>query len=108
MAGLDLKEESKVNLNLKSLISIIVGIVSLAGIWFSLKGDLSQLQIDVMRMKDDVELNHEFRVKWPRGEMGSLPDDAEQNLKIHYLQKEVDKLSETVKELELESAKLKK
>ena len=108
MAGLDLKEESKVNLNLKSLISIIVGIVSLAGIWFSLKGDLSQLQIDVMRMKDDVELNHEFRVKWPRGEMGALPDDAEQNLKIHYLQKEVEKLSETVKKLELESAKLKK
>ena len=108
MAGVDLKEESKVNLNLKSLISIIVGIVSLAGIWFSLKGDLSQLQIDVMRMKDDVELNHEFRVKWPRGEMGALPDDAEQNLKIHYLQKEVEKLSETVKKLELESAKLKK
>jgi len=108
MAGLDLKEESKVNLNLKSLISIIIGIVSLAGIWFSLKGDLSQLQIEVMRMQDDVELNHEFRVKWPRGEMGALPDDAEQNLKIHYLQKEVDKLSETVKKLELQSAKLKK
>ena len=108
MAGLDLKEGSKVNLDMKSLISIVIGIVSLAGIWFSLKGDLSQLQIDVMRMEDDVQLNHEFRVKWPRGEMGALPDDAEQNLKIHYLQKEVEKLSETVKELELESAKLKK
>tara|TARA_B100000900_G_scaffold268694_1_gene229380 strand:- start:493 stop:819 length:327 start_codon:yes stop_codon:yes gene_type:complete len=108
MAGLDLKEGSKVNLDMKSLISIIIGIVSLAGIWFSLKGDLSQLQIEVMRMQDDVELNHEFRVKWPRGEMGALPDDAEQNLKIHYLQKEVDKLSETVKKLELQSAKLKK
>lgn len=108
MAGLDLKEGSKVNLDMKSLISIIVGIVSLAGIWFSLKGDLSQLQIEVMRMQDDVELNHEFRVKWPRGEMGALPDDAEQNLKIKYLQKEVDKLSETVKKLELQSAKLKK
>ena len=58
MAGLDLKEGSKVNLDMKSLISIIVGIVSLAGIWFSLKGDLSQLQIEVMRMQDDVELNH--------------------------------------------------
>ena len=108
MAGLDLKEGSKVNLDMKSLISIVIGIVSLAGIWFSLKGDLSQLQIDVMRMEDDVQLNHEFRVKWPRGEMGALPDDAEQNLKIHYLQKEVEKLSETVKELELESAKFKK
>ena len=105
MAGLDLKEGSKVNLDMKSLISIIVGIVSLAGIWFSLKGDLSQLQIEVMRMQDDVELNHEFRVKWPRGEMGALPDDAEQNLKIEYLQKEVDELLETVKKLELEQAK---
>ena len=105
MAGLDLKEGSKVNLDMKSLISIIIGIVSLAGIWFSLKGDLSQLQIEVMRMQDDVELNHEFRVKWPRGEMGALPDDAEQNLKIEYLQKEGDELLETVKKLELEQAK---
>tara|TARA_R100000734_G_C3222254_1_gene33336 strand:+ start:165 stop:491 length:327 start_codon:yes stop_codon:yes gene_type:complete len=105
MGGLDLKEGSKVNLDIKSLVSIAIGIISLASIWFSLKGDLSQLQIDVMRMQGDVELNHEFRVKWPRGEMGALPDDAEQNLKIEYLQKEVDELLETVKKLELEQAK---
>jgi len=56
-------------------------------------------------MQDDVKLNHEFRVKWPRGEMGALPDDAEQNLKIEYLQSDVEKLERVVKQLELESAK---
>lgn len=105
MPGLDLKEGAKVNLDMKSLIGIIIGILTVAGIWFSLKAELSQLQIDVFRMQDDVKLNHEFRVKWPRGEMGSLPDDAEQNLKIEYLQTDVEKLKEVVKQLELESAK---
>ena len=105
MPGLDLKEGAKVNLDMKSLIGIIIGILTVAGIWFSLKAELSQLQIDVFRMQDDVKLNHEFRVKWPRGEMGSLPDDAEQNLKIEYLQNDVEKLKEVVKQLELESAK---
>ena len=41
-------------------------------------------------MKDDVDLNHEFRVKWPRGEMGALPDDAKQDLKNS---KEKEKIS---------------
>ena len=82
MPGLDLKDGAKVNLDIKTLVGIVLGILSVAGIWFSLKAELSQLQVDVLRMQDDVKMNHEFRVKWPRGEMGSLPADAEQNLKI--------------------------
>ncbi len=104
MAGLDLKEGAKVNLDIKTLVGIIFARRTVAGVWFSLKAELSQLQIDVFRMQDDVKLNHEFRVKWPRGEMGSLPDDAEQNLKIEYLQDEVSVLKETVKELESKAA----
>ena len=100
-----LNEKSKVDLDIKALAGIIAGIVSIAGVWFSLTAEISQLQLDVMRMQDDVELNHEFRVKWPRGEMGALPDDAKQDLKIEYLQKEVDVLRLKVRELELENAK---
>ena len=84
---------------------MIVGIVSLAGIWFTLTAEISQLQLDVMRMQDDVALNHEFRVKWPRGEMGSLPDDAKQDLRIEYLQEDVESLQKVVKELEIKLAK---
>ena len=101
-------EKSKVQLDIKALIGMVLGIVSIAGVWFSLTAEISQLQLDVIRMQDDVELNHEFRVKWPRGEMGALPDDAKQDLRIEYLQKEVDELRKTVKELEIENAKNKK
>ena len=100
-----LGEKSKVQLDIKALIGMVLGIVSIAGVWFSLTAEISQLQLDVIRMQDDVELNHEFRVKWPRGEMGALPDDAKQDLRIEYLQKEVDELRKVVKELEIENAK---
>ena len=100
-----LNEKSKVQLDIKALIGMVAGIISIAGVWFSLTAEISQLQLDVMRMQDDVELNHEFRVKWPRGEMGALPDDAKQDLKIEYLQKEVDVLRLKVRELELTDAK---
>ena len=95
----NLSEKSKVQLDIKALIGMVIGIVSLAGVWFTLQGDISQLQL---------ELNHEFRVKWPRGEMGALPDDAKQDLRIEYLQKEVDALREVVKKLEIENAKMNK
>jgi len=101
-----LGEKSKVQLDIKALIGMVLGVISIAGVWFSLTAEISQLQLDVIRMQDDVELNHEFRVKWPRGEMGALPDDAKQDLRIEYLQKEVEELRRTVKELEIENAKM--
>ena len=77
----------------------------MAGIWFTLTAEIAQLQLDVVRMQDAVQLNEEFRIKWPRGEMGALPDDAKQDLRILYLQKEVDYLRTVVKELEITQAK---
>ena len=103
--GNPLTEESKVQLDIKALIGMVLGIISIAGVWFSLTAEISQLQLDVIRMQDDVELNHEFRVKWPRGEMGALPDDAKQDLRIEYLQKEVEYLKSVVKELEIANAR---
>ncbi len=102
---LNISESSKINLDVKTLISIVVGIVSMAGIWFTLTASIAQLQLDVYRMQEHVELNDEFRTKWPRGEMGALPDDAKQDLRISYLQKEVDYLRTVVKDLEITQAK---
>ena len=102
---LDITEGSKVNLDIKSLIGIVMGIVSLAGIWFTLTAEIDQLQLDVVRMQDAVKLNEEFRIKWPRGEMGALPDDAKQDLKIEYLQEDVEYLEGVVKAIEIEQAK---
>ncbi len=102
---MNIGEQSKVKLDLKTLVGIVVGIVSLAGIWFTLTASIAQLQLDVVRMQDAVQLNEEFRIKRPRGEMGALPDDAKQDLKIHYLQKDMDYIKAVVKELEISQAK---
>ena len=43
-------------------------------------------------------MNSEFRVKWPRGELGALPDDAEQNMRLNQLEKQIEELQEAAKE----------
>ena len=87
-----LRETSTLTIDVKSLVAILVTILSIAGVYFTLTGQISQLQLDVIRMQDAVEMNEEFRIKWPRGELGALPDDAVQDLNIEYLQDEMDQL----------------
>jgi hypothetical protein len=101
----ELSEKSKVSLDVKAIVGAVAGIISIAGVWFTLTAEIAQLQLDVIRMQDAVKLNEEFRVKWPRGEMGALPDDAKQDLKIIYLQDDVNQLKYIVKALEIDNAK---
>jgi len=89
-----MNESTAITLDLKSLIGIIAVILSIAGVYFTLTAKISTLELDVIRMQDSVEMNEEFRIKWPRGELGALPDDAVQDLNIEYIQKEVDQLQE--------------
>ena len=98
-------EKSKVSLDIKAVVGAIAGIVSIASVWFTLTAEIAQLQLDIVRMQDAVKLNEEFRIKWPRGEMGALPDDAKQDLKIMYLQSDVNQLKDVVKVLEIDNAK---
>jgi hypothetical protein len=44
-------------------------------------------------------MNSEFRVKWPRGELGALPDDAEQNMRLLFLEKQALKQDELLEQL---------
>jgi len=55
-------------------------------------------------MKHEMELNSEFRVKWPRGEIGALPADAKQDMNIEHLTNRVDKLDTHVDALRLGAA----
>ena len=41
-------------------------------------------------------MNSEFRIKWPRGELGALPDDAEQNMRLDMAEKQMEKLEDKV------------
>jgi len=97
--NLDIKESSTIKLDIKTLVGMVISILSIAGVWFTLTAQLSQLQLDVIRMQDQVGMNSEFRVKWPRGELGALPDDAKQDLRIQYLQTDLEELKAELKKL---------
>jgi hypothetical protein len=91
---LTFRENSQLTIDVKSLVGILAMMLSVAGVYFTLTGQINQLQLDVTRLQDSVSLNQEFRIKWPRGELGALPDDAVQDLNIKYLQGAVDKIQE--------------
>jgi|TARA_Y100000034_G_scaffold24987_1_gene29334 hypothetical protein len=98
--SLDIQETSQINLDVKTLVGIVIMILSIAGVYFKLQGQILQLQLDVVRMQDSLSLNTEFRIKWPRGELGALPDDAKQDLRIEYLQKFVEDIKSDIEDLE--------
>ena len=96
---MNLDEKTKVQLDIKTLVGIIIGIISVAGIWFDLTAKISTIDSQLVRLEYNQTLNDEFRIKWPRGEMGALPDDAKQDLRIEYLQKDVEKLIKIIEEI---------
>jgi len=97
----ELSEDTKFNVNVKTIIAICAGLLSIAGVYFTLIAEIQQLRINVMRMESELDMNSEFRIKWPRGELGSLPDDAEQNMRLLYLEKYQEKAVSDIDELKL-------
>jgi len=87
---LEVQQNTQVQLDLKTLIGLLAGFISIAGVYFTLTSEIAQLQIDNIRVQASVLLNEEFRIKWPRGELGALPDDARQDLRIEYLQRDLE------------------
>lgn len=103
MAQIDIDGDGKGDLqvDIKTLIGIAMGLFSIAGVYFTLMSQIQALEVSVMRMEAEQKMNTEFRIKWPRGEMGSLPDDAEQNLRLIYLEKTIEKHNLQVDDLKL-------
>tara|TARA_B100000809_G_scaffold246795_1_gene275124 strand:+ start:1132 stop:1473 length:342 start_codon:yes stop_codon:yes gene_type:complete len=100
--GIDISQHGKVNLDMKTLVGIVIMIMSIATVYFSLQSKIAQLELDVVRMQDSLVVNTEFRIKWPRGELGALPDDAVQDINIEYIKEAIVELKEMIEELEEE------
>jgi len=100
MSNLKVSDSSVISIPLRNLIAIIIGVSVAVSGYFALTQRLDMIEKDVEITKVFVDQNSEFRVKWPRGELGALPDDAEQNMRLNHLEKQVEKLLE-----ELDNAK---
>jgi hypothetical protein len=91
-------ESTSVDMPLKNLISIIGAVA--VGVWayFGIIERLNKLETDNHLIKKDLEGAVEFSIKWPRGEMGSLPADSEQFLLIEDAIKDIEDIQEELKE----------
>ena len=91
-----ISDDTNVAMPIRNMISIIVAVAVATWAYFGIIERLNKVEVDITLMSDDVEKNTEFRIKWPRGEMGSLPADAEQFMLIEHLAGQLEKLSQNI------------
>ena len=98
---LQIGEEAKVQMPMKTVVSLII-IVALGTMgYFNMVERLNQHSTRLELMEKDLTENTEFRIKWPRGQLGSLPADSEQFMMIEDLYKTTDKLNKHIESMAL-------
>ena len=87
------RDSSSVDLSLKNLISVVMAVA--VGVWafFGIQERLNAIETNFKLIEKDLEKNTDFRIRWPLGELGALPDDSEQFMLINHLTKQVEKMA---------------
>ena len=98
---LTISESAAVQMPMKTVASLII-IVALGTMgYFQMIERLNIADTRIQIMEKDLEENTEFRIKWPRGQLGSLPADSEQFMMIEDLYKTTDKINKHVEDMAL-------
>ena len=95
---LKISEEASVQMPMKTVACLITLVAIGTWAYFGLIETQNKLLTKVELMSSDLEMNTEFRIKWPRGQLGSLPADSEQFMMIEDLYKAVDKLQKAIED----------
>ena len=106
---LDISDNTAISMPVRNMHAIIGAVA--VGVWayfgvlerITMLETKSQLQekdmvSHVERIENDLQKNTEFRIKWPRGEMGALPADGEQFMLIEDLYKSVEKIEQNLEQ----------
>ena len=104
---LDISDNTAISMPVRNMLAIIGAVA--VGVWayfgvleritmLETKAQLAEkdLESHIERLENDLTKNTEFRIKWPRGEMGSLPADAEQFMLIEHLAGQLEKLANNI------------
>jgi len=98
---LNISEEAAVQMPMKTVASLIVLVAIGTWAYFGIIEKQNKMATQLELMSKDVENNSEFRIKWPRGQMGTLPADSEQYMMIEDLYKTTDRLNEHIESMAL-------
>ena len=98
---LTISESAAVQMPMKTVASLII-IVALGTMgYFQMVERLNIADTKIKIMEQDVEQNTEFRIKWPRGQMGSLPADSEQYMMLEDIYKTTDRINKHIEDMAL-------
>jgi hypothetical protein len=93
-----LNENTELSMPIRNLMAMVVGAAIGTWAYFGIIERLNTIENKFILMEADLGQNTEFRIKWPRGEMGSLPADSEQYMLIEHLAEQLSKLQEQIDE----------
>ena len=95
----DVSDRTSVSMPMRNLISILAAVGIGVYAFFGIQERLNNVETRNTLMEADLIKNTEFRIKWPRGELGSLPADSEQFMLIEHLSRMLEKTQAQVEEM---------
>ncbi len=96
---LKISEEAAVQMPMKTVASLIAMVAIGTWAYFGINESLNKHATQLELMEKDVDQNSEFRVKWPRGLLGSLPADSEQYMMLEDLYKTTDRINKQIESM---------
>jgi len=83
-------DKTSIDMPIRNLLSIVAAVA--VGVWayFGVVSRITSMETSLILAEKDLEKNTEFRIKWPRGEMGTLPADSEQYMLIEFMSEQVE------------------
>ena len=96
---LKISEEAAVQMPMKTVASLIAMVAIGTWAYFGIIETQNRMLTKVEIMDKDLEMNSEFRIKWPRGQLGSLPADSEQFMMLEDLYKTTDRINKQIENI---------
>jgi succinate dehydrogenase/fumarate reductase flavoprotein subunit len=87
---MDISDKTAISMPMRNLLAILTATAIGVYAFFGIQEKLNNLQTVQTLMESDLVKNTEFRIKWPRGELGSLPADAQQDLLIEFMAQQLE------------------
>ena len=94
-----ISDKTEIGLPIKNLLGLIGGTAVAVWAYFGIIERLNNIETQGTLMVADVEKNTEFRIKWPRGEMGALPADQSQDMLIEFMAKQVETIQKEMESM---------
>ena len=104
----NVSDKTAISMPMRNLLSILAATAIGVYAFFGIQERLNTLETRVTLSESDLTKNTEFRIKWPRGELGSLPADAQQDLLIEFLSSQIESMQSDMESMMSNSVNIKR